>query len=139
MRSFLLACAGVVLCGGCFASEAQPFTFQVPKLYPAVGSKWREELAGNTAMLDDWLYNLKGVSVPLQHVTVAGKPLIIGAVCKPADCGDNRAAILFAASGNRVVGIVALRSSSRVVGSPSVAETRCLNRFISNGDIAGCM
>jgi hypothetical protein len=139
LRSLVIATAAVIAGSGCTANASEQFTFQVPQLYPSVASKWHAELGVASASSDDWLYNLSGVATPLRHVTVARQPMLLGSVCKMYDCGDNAAAILFAADGGRVVGMVAQGATHRVVGSPTGAESRCLSGFISRGSVVDCM
>ena len=72
----------------------------------------------------DWIWNLAGVSSPLQHVLFDGRSYVGGNVCKPHDCADNQMTFLISMDGLRAVALlhIADEGADTVFGFPTTSE-----------------
>jgi hypothetical protein len=65
-----------------------------------------------------WLARMDGPATELKPVGVAGTTYTLAAFCKPHDCNDNSAVMLYDATQARVYGFVHMAGRNTVVGSP---------------------
>lgn len=106
-----------------------------------IKAKHARALAGYQKILppiykkSSWAYNLDGTASPFTVVQNSGKRCLLGAVCKPHDCGDNQLAFLIAEDGTMAVALVrsaALTSNMEVLlGKPTAAQTALLKKQIN--------
>ena len=76
-----------------------------------------------------WLARMDGPAPELKPEVVAGTNYMLAAFCKPHDCGDNNAVLLYDAPQGRVYGLVHMGGRNTVVGSPPGPVMAELNRL----------
>lgn len=76
-----------------------------------------------------WLAKMDGPGVDLRSERVAGGTYQLVAFCKPHDCGDNNAVLLYDAPQGRVYGLVHMAGRNTVVGAPPGPVMAELNRL----------
>lgn len=76
-----------------------------------------------------WLARMDGPAPQLKPEAVAGTTYTLAAFCKPHDCGDNNAVLLYDAPQARVYGFVHMAGRNTVVGSPPGPVMAELNRL----------
>ncbi|MES2841183.1 MAG: Ivy family c-type lysozyme inhibitor [Pseudomonadota bacterium] len=76
-----------------------------------------------------WLARMDGPATELKPESVAGTTYTLAAFCKPHDCGDNNAVLLYDAPQARVYGFVHMAGRNTVVGSPPGPLMAELNRL----------
>ena len=76
-----------------------------------------------------WLLSQVARPTDATTVTVAGTQYQQFTGCKPHDCGDNNALVLYAPQTDAVVGKIFVRQQSRYIGSPSAAEIEEIERL----------
>jgi hypothetical protein len=78
---------------------------------------------------ENWLARLDGPSPQNKLVTVLGTPYILAGACKNHDCHDNSVALLYSADQGVLFGQVFQRGKTTVIGTPSPALARELDRI----------
>lgn len=65
-----------------------------------------------------WLAQMNGPAPDLSRQTIGGVSYTVAAICKPHDCGDNSAVVLYDAAQGRVYGLVNQRNKQQTFGAP---------------------
>ena len=78
---------------------------------------------------EPWLADLDGPSPENRRVTVAGTEYILASACKNHDCFDNSTVLLYSAAQGVVHGKVYQRGRSTLIGAPSPAVAKELERL----------
>ncbi|MEO8523625.1 MAG: Ivy family c-type lysozyme inhibitor [Caldimonas sp.] len=84
---------------------------------------------GPSARNEEWLVSQVGRPTDATTVTIAGTPYRQLTGCKPHDCGDNNALVLFAPQTGTVYGKVLVRGVPRLIGAPPPELARELDRL----------
>jgi len=71
-----------------------------------------------------WLARMDGPAPELTQRRIAGVDYTLAAVCKPRDCGDHNAVLLYDAAQGRVYGLVHQGGRQQVFGAPPAAVQR---------------
>lgn len=105
--SFFRLSGVALVCALLFASAAiaGDYAFDIPKKYPAQLTAWRA-VAPTKFKTVAWVWNFSGTAGPLEERKIAGKAFLLGWVCKPHDCGDNKMTFLLAKDGSAAYGLV---------------------------------
>jgi hypothetical protein len=132
----------VALTIGCLIaswSNAQtgPYLSDLPRIYPIAYQVWTQSLPYSVGPLPEWLSTFNGVVTPIRDVTVHGSRMKFGTTCKPHDCADNIAGVLFSPQQTHVVAVAFLKGRNRapnllVVGQMSNAEFSCIQRLVKD-------
>jgi hypothetical protein len=125
------------------SAQNAPYVSDIPKLFPALYVSWTKSLPSELGPLPDWLAKFLGVGSPIRDVSVGGAAMKFATTCKPHDCGDNIAGVLFSPQRNRIVALVRLSSngpasSLLIVGPMTGAELTCTQRLIDEHDSTRC-
>lgn len=67
---------------------------------------------------EKWLATLSGPAPEVRTVRVAGTAMQLAAICKPRDCGENNAVLLYDAAGGAVYGKVYQAGRTTLLGNP---------------------
>jgi inhibitor of lysozyme (Ivy) len=116
-------------------AQTGPYLFDLPKLYSQIFRLWTESLPYAIDPLPDWLSKFNGTVSPIRDVSVGGSAMKFATTCKPHDCADNIAGVLFNPRQPRILAVVLLNSKSGarsmlVIGQMSGAEVSCIQRLI---------
>lgn len=65
-----------------------------------------------------WLAGLEGPAPEIRREPLAGQTWLVAATCKPRDCQDNSAVLVYDAAAGRVHGLVVRSGVSTLVGAP---------------------
>lgn len=68
---------------------------------------------------EPWLARMDGPAPDIKHEQHAGQSWLVAAFCKPHDCGDHNAVLLYDAASGRVHGLVHRAGQHALVGQPS--------------------
>ena len=68
---------------------------------------------------EKWLATLSGPAPEVRPLRVAGSEMQLAAVCKPHDCGENNAVLLYDAAAGAVYGKVYQAGRSTLLGNPA--------------------
>ena len=99
------AVLGAILLASGGVAVAQDYAFDIPKKHPALLSAWRAVTPTKFKTVA-WVWNFSGTAGPLEARQIGGKPFLLGWVCKPHDCGDNKMTFLLAKDGSAAYGLV---------------------------------
>lgn len=102
-QRFLLLVALVAPAAGLAADNDYPF--DIPKKHPAMLKAWRDVTPAKFKTTA-WVWSFAGTATPLEARVVGGKAFVLGTVCKPHDCGDNRMSLLIAKDGSAAYGLL---------------------------------
>lgn len=86
------------------AAESE-YPFDIPKKHPAMLTAWRAAAPAKFKAVA-WVWSFAGTATPLEARVLGGKAFVLGTVCKPHDCGDNRMSILIAKDGSAAYGLL---------------------------------
>ncbi len=78
---------------------------------------------------EEWLMSQVGRPTDATTVTIGGTPYQQLTGCKPHDCGDNNALVLFAPQTGAVYGKLLVRGVPRLIGAPPPELARVLDRL----------
>lgn len=78
---------------------------------------------------EHWLATLSGPAPEVRTVEVAGRAMVLAAVCKPHDCGDNNMVLLYDAARAVVYGRVHQAGRTTLFGNPPPAIGAELDRL----------
>ena len=111
--------AGALLLAAAGAAQAGDYAFDIPRKYPALLSAWRAA-APAKFKTTVWVWNFSGTAGPLEERRIGGKPFLLGWVCKPHDCGDNKMTFLLAKDGSAAYGLVTSPAlgGATLIGAP---------------------
>lgn len=84
---------------------------------------------GASVRNEEWLMSQVGRPTDATTVTIAGTTYEQLTGCKPHDCGDNNALVLFAPRTGVVVGKLLVRGLPRLIGAPPVGLADELDRL----------
>jgi hypothetical protein len=125
------------------AAQTGPYLFDLPKLYPQVYQLWTQSLPYALEPLPGWLSKFNGTVTPIRDVSSGGTSMKFATTCKPHDCADNIAGVLFDPQQPRIVAVVLMNSkggtrSVLVLGQMSGAEFSCIQRLIGDHQSVVC-
>ncbi|MDM0023419.1 Ivy family c-type lysozyme inhibitor [Variovorax saccharolyticus] len=83
---------------------------------PAFRNAWRAALGAETR--EPWLATLNGPAPAPRRVSAAGGRFVLAAFCKPHDCYDNSAVLLYSAEGSRAYAYVHRVNRDILLGNP---------------------
>lgn len=96
------------------ASQAtHPSELVRDKRFKAAWIKALGPLAG-----ERWLAGLEGPAPEIKREELAGQTWLVAATCKPHDCGDNNAVLVYDEATGRVHGLVVRAGAAGLVGAP---------------------
>jgi len=116
------------------ADDPNNYPFNLAKTNPKALAAWQHVVPDRLKRIA-WVYRLDGTADQMRRVEIAGKPYLLGWVCKPHDCG-NQLAFLVAVDLSRAAGVVRSEETGRVplwLGAPTPGETEALQKKL-NGD-----
>ena len=88
---------------------------------------WRRALGPLSR--EAWLARLDGPAPEITHETLAGQRWLVAAFCKPHDCGDHNAVLIYDAATPQVHGLVHRAGAATLVGQPAPALVPELQRL----------
>jgi hypothetical protein len=112
-------------------AEIQQATVAAPAAQRG-GARFRAaylQALGPSAKQDEWLVSQVGRPTDDTSVTIAGTRYQQLTGCKPHDCGDNNALVLFAPQTGAVYGKVFVRGVPRLIGAPPPELAKALDRL----------
>ena len=130
MRRTFLAILGLIpALAGAPAFAAQPYPFDLPKMAPIAMAAWKKAVPAAFRRVG-WIGDFAGVGLgPVESHRIGGLEFLVGSVCKPHDCADNKVAFALAADGSAAYGLLDARTprANRVViGGTAPAALRAL-------------
>jgi hypothetical protein len=133
MRILLLSLTVLVASPAGAQTELKEHAYELPKVNPAAMRTLRGELPSRLKSVP-WIYDLKGVGMPMIGVTLSGQPYLGGLMCQPHDCGDNKFAYLVTRDGKRAVGLVRSvnvpNAKRLLIGGPRPDEVAMLEKLL---------
>lgn len=78
---------------------------------------------------ETWLARVDGPAPEITHETLAGRRWLVAAFCKPHDCGDHNAVLLYDAATTQVHGLVYRAGTETLIGQPEPALAAELQRL----------
>ena len=130
MKKLMIALLLCGMAGGVVAQERGPYLFDLPKAYPRTYAMWLNMVPSNSPA---WLRTLDGTATPIRDVTVNGHAMKFGTICKPHDCADNIAGLLFTSQQDYIGALVSTEGSNfKTVGSLSQAGITCIAQLIGH-------
>jgi hypothetical protein len=128
-RIILAAIALTAALAGPPAFAAQPYPFDLPKMAPIAMAAWRKAVPAAFQKVG-WIGDFAGVGLgPVESHRIDRVEFLIGSVCKPHDCADNRLAFAIAVDGSAAYGLLRARTpraDNVVIGGPAPAALRAL-------------
>lgn len=94
--------------------------------------------------LPPWVSELKATSVPVEKISIDGKPYLLGHLCKPHDCAAYQLEVLFTPDGHTAWGFLSVISHGALyqmpLGEPSAAVLAALRSAYTtnNPEHPGC-
>lgn len=76
-----------------------------------------------------WIARMEGPAPQLRPVALAGTAYTLAATCKPHDCSDHNLIVLWNEPQGQLVGLVHQRGRQTLLGAPSPAATRALEKL----------
>ena len=117
-------------------SAADPYLFDLPETWPVLMENWSSILPSE-AIVGNWITELSGVSTPIRKVKIAGKKLKYGWICKPHECYNNQAGVLFNPDTGYIVSVAQIWTASGalaviLLGEPTKEEIYCIKKLMED-------
>lgn len=113
-------------------AEQPQYPFELPAKHPAATAAWHKVVPPRFRR-EDWIFNFQGVASPISAIALSGKPYLLGAMCKPHDCGFNQVSFLIAVDGSRAAARTLFDGKPGPnFGAPTEAEMSLLRRKMDN-------
>jgi hypothetical protein len=125
------ALAVLMLPSACALAADDLLAFQLAKKNPKAMQAWRKIVPKDLSGVP-WINDLNGATLPMQSVTMRGRPAYMGVVCMPDNCGNNVVVFLIAQDGSAAAGAVgakALGIEPRAFGDDDPATRRQLEEL----------